>query len=83
MSKEINIILDLPLKQPMNEIFAILATDQKGNEGIVSRNGLPLVFGEMGTLKTMLENLSEIAKMCGKKLRLCRFVRTEVIRESA
>lgn len=82
MSEEKIVMIDFPLTQPMNEIFAIMATDPNGNEGIVTKNGLPLVFGEMGNLKNVLENISLIAKQCDKKLRLCRFTRTEVIRES-
>lgn len=76
------IVRDCTLTQPMNELFAILALDDEGNEGIVSKDGWPLVFGTMENLKLALENFSFLAKQFNKKLRLCRFMRTEVIRET-
>lgn len=79
---ETTVVFDSTLEQPMNEIFVVMALDEKGNEGIVTKNGLPLVSGHMKNLKRFIEQLSEIGKMCHKKVRLCRFVRTEVIRES-
>lgn len=75
------VFVDLPLNQPMNEIFVVLAKDSKGNEGIVDINRLPLVFGEMNTLQAVIGHLPEIAKESGKQIRLYRFEKKEIIKE--
>lgn len=77
----LNILIDLPLTQPMDELFAVIAKDSLGNEGIMSFNGMPLVFGEMGTLKGIIHDLENIGKQAGKEIQLCRYKRTEIIKE--
>lgn len=74
------IILDLPLNQPMDELFAVISKDSTGNEGIVSFNSLPLVFGEMSLLELVMNNLDKISKKAGKEIQLCRYKRIEIIK---
>lgn len=82
MNKRLDVVIDTPLNQPMDELFAIIAKDENGNEGIMSYNGKPIVFGQMDNLQSALENFSRIAKACNKKIQLCRYKRTEIIREA-
>jgi hypothetical protein len=76
------IVIDQPLSEPLNELFALIIIDENGNEGIMAKNGLPLVFGYMHNLKNCLENFSDLAKVSGKKIQLCRYVRQEIMRTS-
>lgn len=79
--KEEIIVIDLPSNQPMDELFAVMVKDKNGNEGICTLDGMPMVFGQMDTLKTVIEYLPNVAKKTEKAIQLCRYKKVEVMKE--
>lgn len=71
--------------QPINELYAFMSIDDKGNEGIVGRltplGMMPMVFGYADMLLKLLE--PQVMKMCKetkKTIRLVKFTGKEVIK---
>lgn len=72
-------------EQKMDEIYAIISSDDKG-EGIVSMmtpqgGGLPMVFGHKRMLDMIMPLVKKMSKETGKKLLLVKYIKHEVLEE--
>jgi len=71
-------------EQMMDEIYAVLSIDEKG-EGICSMmtpaGALPMVFGHQKTLNMLRPIIIRMAKETGEKLRLVKFTKSEILEE--
>lgn len=71
-------------EQMMDEIYAVLSIDEKG-EGICSmmtpQGGMPMIFGHARMLDKIKPAIEHMAKETGKKLRLVKFKKIEILEE--
>ena len=71
-------------EQMMDEIFAVLSIDEKG-EGICSmmtpNGGMPMIFGHQRMLEVIKPIVRGIALETGKKLRIVKYKKIEVLEE--
>lgn len=51
------VILDLPRENKIPELFAALAVDKNGNEGIISKDGKPLVWSSVENTHMIIGSL--------------------------
>ncbi len=69
-------------EQMMDEIYAVLSIDDKG-EGICSmmtpQGGMPMIFGHARMIELMRPMIQEMARDTGKTLRLVKFKKEEIL----
>jgi len=74
-----------PNEAPIDEVYLWLSVDDTG-EGLVvfmdgSLRGAPLMASKKRLLKDMRPFATDVAKLSGKKLRLVRFSRAQIVEE--
>ena len=73
-------------QEVMDEIYAVISHDEKGNEGIVSMmtpmGGMPMVFGHVKMLESVKEVMKQIAKESKQTLRIYKYKKAELLAEA-
>lgn len=64
------VVIDTPLEErEIRRLWVLIARDEKGNEGIATFNGLPLVTSRPGGFPDhIINDITEGAKAIGKRL---------------
>lgn len=68
----------------IDEIYAFLSIDEKGNEGVCSAqmpsgNWLPMLAADMARVNDLRNIAEHISKQSGLKIRLCKFSTKTVV----
>ena len=71
-------------EQVMNEIYVVLSEDDKG-EGICSmmtgQGAMPMVFGHPRMIEKIRPVIQMMVRQTGKKLKLVKYTKSEVLEE--
>lgn len=71
-------------EQKMDEIYVVLSEDDKG-EGICSmmtgQGAMPMVFGHPRMIELIRPRLQIMARETGKKLKIVKYIKSEILEE--